>query len=294
MPAWPTTPNSWSRCPSPPRRAPGYWSPPPPTRDAVRRQLADVLKDVCTASGFSSVHVNFCRPDEVDLLAGAGFHHRIGYQFQWHDRGWGTFDEYLGAFRSKRRVQIKRERRELDAQGITITAHTGDEIADALFDPMFRIYRTTIDKLTWGQPYLNREFFDLLRTRWKQRLCFFVARRGETLVAGAITVRKGDTLYGRYWGAFEECRHLHFNVCYYAPIEYCLREGLSRFEPGAGGEFKQLRGFDAHPTHSMHFVADPRFAGAVRRYLVKERAATREEIEWLQRQSALKAPSADE
>ena len=259
--------------------------------DTVRRQLAGVLKDVCTASGFSSVHVNFCRPDESDLLAGAGFLHRLGYQFQWQNPGWQTFDEYLGAFRSKRRVQIKRERRELDAQGITITAHTGAEIGDELFDPMFRLYRTTIDKLFWGRPYLNRAFFALLRERWKHRLCFFAARRGDTLVAGAITVRKGETLYGRYWGTFEECRHLHFNVCYYAPIEYCLREGLSRFEPGAGGEFKQLRGFDARPTHSMHFVADPGFAAAVRRYLATERAATRAEIEALQRQSALKPPA---
>ena len=93
---------------------------------------------------------------------------------------------------------------------------------------------------------------------------------------------------GRYWGAFEELRYLHFNVCYYAAIEHCLREGVTRFEPGAVGEFKHLRGFDARPTVSMHYIADPRFARAVRDYLAKERQAVANEIEWLDEQSALK------
>lgn len=258
-------------------------------RQRVLRLLGAALKDICTRSGVSSVHVNFCLPDEVAALAALGYERRTGYQFQWVNPGWQSFDEYLAAFRSKRRVQIKRERREPQAQGIEITVHTGDAIPDELFGPMFRLYKSTIDKLYWGQQYLNEGLFDLLRRRWKRRLCFFVARRGGTVIAGTFTVRKGSVLYGRYWGTFEELRYLHFNVCYYAAIDYCLREGITRFEPGAGGEFKHLRGFDARLTDSMHFLADPRLARAVRDYLKRERQAVEQEIDWLGEQSALKS-----
>jgi predicted N-acyltransferase len=178
----------------------------------------------------------------------------------------------------------------LAAQGVAITAHTGDDIPDELFVPMFRLYKSTIDRLYWGRQYLNEALFDLLRQRWKHRLCFFIARKDERIVAGTFTVRKGNVLYGRYWGAFEELRYLHFNVCYYASIDYCLRNGIQRFEPGAGGEFKHLRGFDARPTESMHWIADKRLAAAVAEYLTRERAAVTDEIEWFEERSALKKP----
>ena len=101
-------------------------------------------------------------------------------------------------------------------------------------------------------------------------------------------MQKDEVLYGRYWGAFEELRHLHFNVCYYAAIEFCLRAGITRFEPGAGGEFKHLRGFDARPTRSMHYLADPRLARAVRAYLADERTMVAREIAWMDARSAYK------
>lgn len=261
---------------------------PTANRAQVTRVLASALKDICHQNGFSSVHVNFCLPSEAEQLETLGYERRTGYQFQWLNPGWHTFDDYLGAFRSKRRVQIKRERRELDTQGVEIAVHAGDEIPDALFEPMFALYKSTIDKLYWGRQYLNADLFDLLRRRWRRRLCFFVARRKGNIIAGTFTVRKGEVLYGRYWGTFEELRHLHFNVCYYAAIEYCLSQGISRFEPGAGGEFKYLRGFDARQTESMHFLADRRLARAVRDYLGQERRAVAEEIHWLDEQRPLK------
>lgn len=267
-----------------------FLSHPSVDRAAVLRLLAAAVKDVCNANHLSSVHVNFCLADEAAALAAAGFERRSGYQFQWTNPGWQSFGDYLAAFRSKRRVQIKRERRELETQGIAITAHTGADIPDTLFGPLFQLYKSTIDKLYWGRQYLNAELFDLLRQRWKARLCFLVARRGDTIVAGTFNVRKAGVLYGRYWGTFEELRYLHFNVCYYATVEYCLREGITRFEPGAGGEFKHLRGFDARPTTSMHYVADARLAHAVSEYLRRERHTVDTDIEWLDQQSALKKP----
>jgi predicted N-acyltransferase len=257
-------------------------------RAAVIRALAGKLQEICARQGFSSVHVNFCLPDEVAALGALGFEERTGYQFQWINPGWRTFADYLDAFRSKRRTQIKRERRELESQGIVVTAHRGDEIPEALVRPMFRLYMHTVDKLYWGRQYLNLRLFELLYRRWRARLCFVVARRGETVVAGTFNVAKNDVFYGRYWGAFEELRYLHFNVCYYAAIELCLRAGITRFEPGAGGEFKHLRGFDARPTTSMHYLADPRLARAVRAYLAEERAAVAREITWMGERSAYK------
>lgn len=257
-------------------------------REEVIRVFGTVLQDLCKQNNFSSVHVNFCLPHEAQALTHIGFARRTGYQFQWTNSGWRSFDEYLDAFRSKRRVQIKRERRELETQGVEITVHEGDAIDDALFAPMFRLYKSTIDKLYWGRQYLNTELFELLRQRWKHRLCFFVARRHGKIVAGTFTVRKGNVLYGRYWGAFEDLRYLHFNVCYYASIEHCLRSGIERFEPGAGGEFKYLRGFDARPIESVHFLANPALAKAVAQFLAREQRVVSQEIDWLADHSALK------
>jgi hypothetical protein len=257
-------------------------------RGTVVRQLGGALSELCDGRTYSSVHVNFCRPDEAEMLAALGYVERSGYQFQWINPGWRTFDDYLAALRSKRRNQVRREQRELAAQGIEIAAHQGAAIPDELFAPMFALYRTTVDKFVWGHRYLNAELFELLRRRWKHRLAFVVARRRGQILAGTFNVQKGAVLYGRYWGTFEDVRHLHFNVCYYAAIELCLRAGLERFEPGAGGEFKHLRGFDARPTVSMHFLADPRLADAVRRYLLEERRAVGREIDWLDTQTALR------
>jgi predicted N-acyltransferase len=258
----------------------------------VVRILGEGLREICLRNQLSSAHVNFCTETEAVALGGAGFEVRRGYQFQWLNQGWTSFDEYLGALRSKRRGQIRRERRELRAQDVEVTVHAGDALPDSLFEPMFRLYKTTIDKLFWGRQYLNLRLFQLLQERWRQRLCFFVARRRGDIVAGTFTVRKGEVLYGRYWGAFEQLRFLHFNLCYYAAIEHCLREGIARFEPGAGGEFKHLRGFDACPTRSMHFIAEPRLADAVRRFLSREREAVSAEMKWLDAQSALRRPPA--
>jgi hypothetical protein len=260
-------------------------------RAGVVRALAAAVRDLCHAHDLSSVHVNFCLPEEVRVLDGLGFVRRTGYQFHWTNPGWRTFEDYLASFRSKRRVQIRRERRELKTQGITIAVHTGAEIPDTLFPPMFRLYKSTVDRHYWGRQYLNPRLFELLRERWRRRLCIVVARRAGEMVAAALNVRKGDVLYGRYWGTFEDLRFLHFNVCYYAAIEHCLREGITRFEPGAGGEFKYLRGFEPRVTESMHYIADRRLDRAVRRYLEQERRAVAGEVACLGEQSPRKRPS---
>jgi len=263
------------------------------SRPSLIRVLAGALREICEQNEFSSVHVNFCEEEEAEALREAGFLHRHGVQYHWRNRGYGTFDDYLSALRSKRRNQVRRERREIAAAGIEIEVHEGDGIDDALFEPMFRIYRSTVEKMYWGRQYLNRRFFELLCERWKRNLSFVVARRRGEVIAGTFNVRKAGTFYGRYWGTFEEVRHLHFEVCYYAGIQHCIEHGLERFEPGAGGEFKYWRGFEPVATHSMHFLPHPAFASAVEEFLGRERAAVGEVIVEMNERSPLKPPSTE-
>jgi len=257
-------------------------------RTAWIRRFGEALRHLCAENELSGVHVNFTQPDETEPLREAGFLLRIGVQYHWHNDAFDSFDAYLSRFRSKRRNQIKRERREMIEQGVSIEALTGDAISDDLFDPMFRFYRSTVDGHFYGRRYLNRRFFELLRDRFRRRLCFVVARRAGEIIGGTVNVVKNDVFYGRYWGALQPLRHLHFNVCYYAAIEHCIEAGFRRFEPGAGGDYKFLRGFDAQPTYSLHYLKEPRLADAVERFLATERAAADDAIAALRSNSALK------
>lgn len=267
-------------------------------RDGTIRRLGSALREACRSGELSGVHINFCSEHDVAALAGrldgagiddSAYMLRIGFQFQWRNANYRTFEDYLEQFRSKRRNQIKRERREMERQGISIETLVGDAIPDDLFESLFACYLSTIENRYWGRQYLNLRFFELLRDRFKHRLCIVIARKGREVIAGTTNVIKGDALYGRYWGALQNARYLHFNVCYYAAIEHCIAAGIARFEPGAGGDYKFLRGFDAQPTYSLHFLAEPRLAGAVARFLELERAEARDVIDHLRENSVLKS-----
>jgi len=257
----------------------------------VRSLLAGALRELCLGNGLSSVHVNFCPEADATALAEQGFLTRVGFQYHWRNEGYARFDDFLARLRSKRRNQIQRERRSLEAAGLVLSTQIGDEIPDDVFPRLHPLYRSTIDRNPWGRPYLNARFFALLRERFRARLCIATARRGGPageILAGAINVQKGDALYGRYWGALTDVRNLHFALCYYAGIEHCIAHGLARFEPGAGGDYKQVRGFDATPTFSAHFLADRRLERAVAQHLAQERERAQDAIGWLRERSALK------
>ncbi len=252
------------------------------------RVLSAALREICVGQDLSSVHVNFCLPEELETLQDSGFLARVGIQYHWKNEGYENFGDYLSRFRSKRRNQIKREQRQLAEAGVSLQALAGDEIPDDLFSPMYDFYLSTIENRSWGRQYLNYELFEAVRNRFRNRLVFIVAFQNGEPIAGTFNVAKGDALYGRYWGTLRYVRHLHFNVCYYAAVDYCIRNGLSRFEPGAGGEYKQLRGFDAQPTYSAHFLADARLSRAVGDFLERERVQSAHSIEWIRDRSALK------
>ncbi|MCC6556048.1 MAG: GNAT family N-acetyltransferase [Polyangiaceae bacterium] len=244
-------------------------------RPALLRALAAALRELVLANDLSSAHVLFPTEEEADALEAAGAAHRLGVQFQFHNEGYASYDDFLGRFNSKRRHQIRRERREIEGQGISIETLSGADLTPEVLDVMFDYYVSTVRKFAWGRRYLNRAFFEEIAARLPGGVEVVLAREGRRPVAGALNFAGRDALFGRYWGAAEERPFLHFNVCYYHAVEDVIRRGLARFEPGAGGSHKLVRGFRPTVTHSAHLVAHPRLDAAVRDFLARERAAVR-------------------
>ena len=252
------------------------------SREAMRAIVADAATTIATTLGLSSAHVLFPRDEEARAFERRGFARRVGLQFQWKNRGYSTFDDFLGSFDSKRRHQLRRERRVVAEQGITIETKRGDEIDDEVLACAYRFYLSTVDRFMWGRRYLNERFFQLIRDRLargragdllrpkRASLEIVVARLGGRIVGGAVNIAKNGRLYGRYWGADEQLRFLHFAVCYYHSIDECIARGFEAFEPGGGGEHKVKRGFDPTATFSAHHLRDPRLDRIVREFLPRE------------------------
>ncbi|NIO11216.1 MAG: GNAT family N-acetyltransferase [Deltaproteobacteria bacterium] len=258
---------------------------PKENRSQLTQLLGQTLIQICRENNISSVHVNFCLEDESEVLKKFGFLPKIGLQFHWQNHGYQTFDDYLESFRSDRRNKIKKERRELDTQGIRVRAVEGDELSPGLLKTMFHLYKTHIDELYYGRQYLNMGFFEELAHRFKDYVCLVIAEKDSRVIAGTLNAQDEVAMYGRYWGALEYHRFLHFNVCYYSAIEHCVQKGLQRFEAGAGGSFKGLRGLEPEMTYSMHYISDERFRKVLREHLQEERSYT------ASKQSALLARS---
>ena len=257
-------------------------------RGQLIRLIGKALAKAASDNKISSVHVNFCLEEEREALEDVGFMSRMGLQFQWQNGGFASFDDYLRSFRSDRRNKIKRERREVAQKGIVIRAIQGEELTQNQMRTMFRLYKSHVDRLYYGRQYLTQDFFDQTYSRMAAHICLMLAQREGKIIAGTFNIRDDQALYGRYWGAFEDQPFLHFNVCYYSAIEHCIRFGLGRFEAGAGGSFKQLRGLDPRPTVSAHYIVDGRFRRAVQRYLQQEREIVRQKRELLLDRSQLK------
>ncbi|RTR07143.1 GNAT family N-acetyltransferase [Halomonas nitroreducens] len=235
---------------------------------AARRRLAEAWE----AGELSSWHLLFAEPAEVAAWRAAcpELIPRHGVQFQWHDRGYGDFAGFLGALTSKRRKAIRRERRRVAEQGLTLHRLEGEAIGDADLAHFFRCYQLTY--LERGRPgYLNADFFARLRRTLPEALLLVQARLDGKPVAAALCLQGRRTLYGRYWGSEVLADGLHFEACYYQGIEHCLARGLSRFDPGTQGEHKLARGFAPCRLTSLHHIADPRLRAGVARFCAEER-----------------------
>jgi len=242
--------------------------------DGERMALAaaEGVRRLVDAHAISSAHVLFLPAAQAEQFEQGGFVQRWGVQYQWRNRGYATFDDFLSTFSSKRRNQIRRERREMEESGIRITTLRGSEITTEAVELAHDFYLATVDKFRWGRRYLNRDFFFDLCDRMKDGVEIVLAKNGSgRAIAGAFNLASSSALYGRYWGAREEHPFLHFNVCYYHSIEQCIERKVALFEPGAGGEHKRSRGFDPTLTYSVHHLVDVRLNAAIREYLGRER-----------------------
>jgi predicted N-acyltransferase len=237
---------------------------------ATATTLLDAALAVAEQQRVSSLHVLFPNAAEHAALQARGLMLRKDCQFHWHNHGYGDFEDFLSTFTAKKRKNARRERRRIAEQGIRFKVLRGDEPTESEWEAVFGFYSRTF--LRRGRPpYLNRAFFDEVRKTMADSVIIFLASFENQPIAAAICFRSADTLYGRYWGSLADFHSLHFETCYYQGIDYCIREGLSRFEPGTQGEHKLSRGFRPHATWSGHWLADTAFQGAVADFLQRER-----------------------
>ena len=244
-------------------------------------------------NGLSSFHMTFCTEDEFGRGGDARLLQRTGQQFHWLNRDYSDFDGFLGDLSSRKRKNVRKERKEAQAFGGAIHQFTGDQIEPKHWDAFWEFYQDTGAR-KWGTPYLTRAFFDIAHECLRDDILLILCEREGEWVAGALNLIGRNTLYGRYWGCCEHHPCLHFEVCYYQAIDYAIANGLARVEAGAQGQHKLARGYLPTPTYSLHFMANESFSDAVAQYLDAERAAVDEEIEVLTSYGPFKKENVEE
>lgn len=254
--------------------------PPGDGAEPVRHALVRAMEEVARRFDVSSVHVTFPTEPEWRLLGEEGWLQRTGVQYHWENRGYATFDDFLGALNARKRKAIRKERREVADSGVRLHTLTGDELKPEHWDAFHRFYMDTADR-KWGGGYLKRSFFHRIGATMADRVVLVMCEDGGEWVAGALNLLGADTLYGRNWGSDGRYRYLHFEACYYRALDFAIAQGLTRVEAGAQGEHKIQRGYLPVRTYSAHWIRDPGFRDVLDRHLAQERAAVEEEIEAL-------------
>jgi len=232
--------------------------------------FANAVLQCCGSKGFSSAHILFPNA-QLDALPSSDWLRRKGVQYHWVNRHYNDFEGFLSALNSSKRKNIRKERKRLAATGISSYWVTAGDLTEQEYRAFLACYNNTYN--CRGQmAYLTEDFFKLwFATMPSQCLLLFAINRDQEILASALFVRGKDTLYGRYWGAMADVPLLHFELCYYAGIEYCITNNLKRFDAGAQGEHKLLRGFEPVSTHSYHYIAHPEFKSAIDAFLSDER-----------------------
>ncbi|MDX5363823.1 MAG: GNAT family N-acetyltransferase [Pseudazoarcus pumilus] len=236
---------------------------------ASREALLRTARGLAEESGLSSMHILLPDETEAAALAAGGFMLRSGVQFHWQQRDYADFEDFLAKLNHAKRKKIRQERRraaEHELECVWLDGHTATAADWAFFH---RCYAMTY-ALHRSTPYLSAEFFPMLAARMPENVRLLLARRKGQAVAGAFFLKDEHALYGRYWGASEHLPFLHFELCYYRAIEYCIAHDIPRFEGGAQGEHKLSRGLEPVVTRSAHWLRDERFADAVDRFLARE------------------------
>jgi predicted N-acyltransferase len=235
------------------------------------KTVAEALEQQCHAIGASSWHVLFPDAQSLPLWQQAGSDTRLGCQFHWFNQDYQNFDDFLAGFSSRKRKELKRERRRVVDQKIRLERLTGEQITMEHWQDFYRFYQLTNLKYNGHGGYLTGDFFVRLHKTLRNSLMLVMAYdENDEAIAGALNFFSSDTLYGRYWGAIRDVEQLHFEACYYQGIEFCIEHGLKRFDPGAQGEHKIARGFRPTLTYSQHWIAHPGFRDAIKNFLAEE------------------------
>ncbi|MEQ1636847.1 MAG: GNAT family N-acetyltransferase [Methylococcales bacterium] len=231
--------------------------------DALKQQLIDLK--------LSSWHCLFSTPSQTEQLRALGLMVREGVQFQWFNRGYRDFQDYIDSFTSRKRKTTLRERQQVKNQGIAFLTLNGQSVSEAQWQVFFQFYQMTY--LKHGMPgYLNLDFFKQIAQSMPEQILLIFAVKDQRYIGAALSFIGNDTLYGRYWGCFEEYQFLHFEACYYQGLDYCIAHGLTRFDSGAQGEHKIARGFEPVTTYSAHWIQHPEFAEAIAQFLEREKS----------------------
>ena len=228
----------------------------------------------------SSLHITFPTEEEWREAGELGYLLRIDQQFHWENRGYASFEEFLGELSSAKRKNLRKERASVREAGVEFEWLTGGDITEAHWDAFFDFYMDTGGR-KWGQPYLTREFFSHIGQSMSEQILLVMARHGGRYIAGALNLFGEGVLFGRNWGCIEYVPFLHFETCYYQAIDFAIARGLRKVEAGAQGEHKLLRGYQPVPTYSAHYIAHAGLRRAVADYLQAERDAVAGNIEQL-------------
>lgn len=235
----------------------------------VTEALAGGVRELADRAECSSIHWLFCTEDESSRLRDLGFTPRASYQFHWHNAGYEDFEGFLAALTSRKRKQLRKERRRALETIDSLSFVPGKELSGSQIDAMDRYYRSTVEG-HWGSDYLRPGFFHKLVESMPEQVLFADAKRAGDTVAGALFLETEQALYGRYWGCDQQIDLLHFEVAYYSGIERSIERGIPLFEAGAQGEHKLLRGFMPSRTYSNHWIRDPAFAKGIEQFLRSE------------------------
>lgn len=251
--------------------------------------LLQAAQMVAINNGISSVHATFVDADQISVFEDSDWLIRNDSQFHWRNQDYSCFDDFLAKLSSRKRKNIRKERRAAQEQ-VTFQILQGDDIKPYHWDIFWEFYLDTSAR-KWGSPYLTRAFFDQISASMSNKIVLFLAMQDDEPIAGALNFVGPDCLYGRYWGAKREVEFLHFETCYYQAIDWAIAHDLSRVEAGAQGPHKLARGYEPVTIYSAHYINDPGFREAISDYLVRERAAIAKDIEFLSAMGPFKRSS---
>ena len=243
------------------------------------RQILDQIEFIADETAASSWHLLFPNDEQRSVFNDQRLLTREGVQYHWFNKDYKDFEDYLAAMTSRKRKMINKERARVRAQNINIKILQGSEIDVDIWTLFYQLYERTYAKRNGTRGYLTNTFFNLISRDLHEQIAMAVAYINGQPIACALYLFDHSTLYGRYWGSVDEFQYLHFELCYYSGIEFAIELGLQRYDAGAQGEHKLVRGFEPVQTYSLHWIKDEQFRDAIRRFTTSEKQAVRNHIE---------------